>query len=156
MIFLPPLLDVTTMSISSFFPCTAWLLNFLPIECFHVTYDLNGFKSRINRHSRFFLNQFPLCFNLFVLLFLVTPCLVVALHVNPNQKKLFYVYIHLLLNYILLKTSSFFKKKKGIHSMQGWTTIMRHQATRKRSTIRLLHTRNLFKKNLQLKGVCQF
>ena len=28
--------------------CSIW--NSLPIECFPLTYDLNGFKSRINRH----------------------------------------------------------------------------------------------------------
>ena len=33
--------------VNSFFPRTA---NSLPIECFHLTYDLSGFKSRINRH----------------------------------------------------------------------------------------------------------
>ena len=36
--------------VNSFFPCTARLCNFLPIERFPLTYDLNGFKSRINRH----------------------------------------------------------------------------------------------------------
>ena len=63
------------------FPRTARLWNSLPIECFPLTYDLSGFKSRINRYlfnCRFFLIRFPVCFNLFVLLFLVTPCLVVA------------------------------------------------------------------------------
>ena len=40
--------------------------------------------------------------------------------------------------------------------MQDLTTIMRHDVTRKTSTIRLLHTGNLFRKNLQLKGACQF
>ena len=34
----------------SFFPPTARLWNSLPIECFPLTYDLNGFKSRISRH----------------------------------------------------------------------------------------------------------
>ena len=34
----------------SFFPRTARLWNSLPIECFPLTYNLNGFKSRINRH----------------------------------------------------------------------------------------------------------
>ena len=55
--------------------------NSLPIRCFSLTYNLNGFKSRINRHlinCRFLLKKFPVCFNLFVLFFLVTPCLVVA------------------------------------------------------------------------------
>ena len=47
--FLSPLLDVTRMPMSrvSF---TARLWNSLPIECFPSTYDLSGFKSRINRH----------------------------------------------------------------------------------------------------------
>ena len=36
--------------VSSVFPRTARLWNSLPIECFPLTYDLNGFKSRINRH----------------------------------------------------------------------------------------------------------
>ena len=36
--------------INSFFPRTAKLWNSLPIECFPLTYDLSGFKSRINRH----------------------------------------------------------------------------------------------------------
>ena len=36
--------------VNSFFPHTASLCNSLPIECFPLTYDLSGFKSRINRH----------------------------------------------------------------------------------------------------------
>ena len=66
--------------VNSFFPCTAKLWNSLPIECFPLTYDLSGFKSGINRSfdCRFFLNRFPVSFNLFVLLFLITPCLEVA------------------------------------------------------------------------------
>ena len=51
--------------VNSFFPCTARLWNSLPIECFPC-------------NCRFFLNRFPVCFNLFVLFFLVTPCLVVT------------------------------------------------------------------------------
>ena len=35
---------------NSFFPSTASLRNFLPIEWFPLIYDLNGFKSRFNRH----------------------------------------------------------------------------------------------------------
>ena len=42
----------------------------------------------------------------------------------------------------------------GIHSMQGWTATTRHGVTRERSKKRLKHTRNLFRKNPQLKGVC--
>ena len=36
--------------VNSFFPRTARLWNSLPIECFALTYDLSGFKSRINRY----------------------------------------------------------------------------------------------------------
>ena len=36
--------------VNSFFPRTARLWNSLPIERFPLTYHLNGFKSRINRH----------------------------------------------------------------------------------------------------------
>ena len=35
--------------VSSFFPRTARLWSSLPIECFPLTYDQSGFKSRINR-----------------------------------------------------------------------------------------------------------
>ena len=36
--------------VNSFFPRRARLWNSLPIECFPLTYDLSGFKSRINRY----------------------------------------------------------------------------------------------------------
>ena len=36
--------------VNSFFPRTARLWNSLPVGCFPLTYDLNDFKSRINRH----------------------------------------------------------------------------------------------------------
>ena len=36
--------------VNSFFPRTARCWNSLPIECFPLTYKLNDFKSRINRH----------------------------------------------------------------------------------------------------------
>ena len=36
--------------VNSFFPRTARLWNSLPIECFPLTCDLSGFKSRINRY----------------------------------------------------------------------------------------------------------
>ena len=50
MIFLSSFLDVTRMSTSTFFPCIAGFWNSLPVECFHLTYDLSGYKSRINRY----------------------------------------------------------------------------------------------------------
>ena len=36
--------------VNSFFPRMAKLWNSLPIECFPLTYDRSGFKSRINKH----------------------------------------------------------------------------------------------------------
>ena len=36
--------------VNSFFLCTARHWNSLPLECFLLTYNLNDFKSRINRH----------------------------------------------------------------------------------------------------------
>ena len=36
--------------VNSFFSPTARLWNSLPIECFPLNYDLNGLKSRINKH----------------------------------------------------------------------------------------------------------
>ena len=36
--------------VNSFFPRTTELWNSLPIECFSLTYDLSGFKSRIKTH----------------------------------------------------------------------------------------------------------
>ena len=64
--------------VNSFFPCKARFWNSLPIECFSLTYDLNGFKFRINRHlitvCCFLDALIFLCFYLF----LVTQCLVVV------------------------------------------------------------------------------
>ena len=66
--------------VSSFFPWMARVWNYLTKECFPMTYDLNGFKSRINRHLSYVgsFQIFPVYFNLFVSLFLVTPWLGVA------------------------------------------------------------------------------
>ena len=36
--------------VNSFFPCTARPWKYLLIECFHLTYDHAGFKSRIKKH----------------------------------------------------------------------------------------------------------
>ena len=41
----------------------------------------------------------------------------------------------------------------GIHSMHGWTSTARNGVARKRSTKRLKHTENLFRKELHLIGV---
>ena len=64
----------------------------MPVECFPLPYDLSGFKSKIDGHLfRFFINRFPAGFNLFVLIFLLTPCLVVSLQPcsewTPVKKK---------------------------------------------------------------------
>ena len=68
--------------VNSFFPHTARLWNSLSIECFPLTYYLSGFKSRINRHllivGSFWADFLYICCNICVLLFLVIPCLVVA------------------------------------------------------------------------------
>ena len=42
----------------------------------------------------------------------------------------------------------------GIHSMQSWTATIRHGVTRKKHTKRLKNTGNIFRRNLQLIGVC--
>ena len=66
--------------VNSFFPCTATIWNSLPTECFPFTYDLNDFTSRVSRHvlTGFFLRRFLVSCHLFMLLFLVTSCVVVA------------------------------------------------------------------------------
>ena len=65
--------------VNSFSPYTAGLWNSQCIECFPLTCDLNGFKSRIDRHLlRLCLKKFRVCLNLFTLLLLGAPCLVVA------------------------------------------------------------------------------
>ena len=53
--------------VNSFFPWPTRLWNSLPIKCFPLTYDINGFKSSFN--CKFFLNRFPVCFNLFFYFF---------------------------------------------------------------------------------------
>ena len=49
-------------------------------DCFPLNYDFSDFKSGINRHLLTVgsFETFPVCFNHFVILFLVTPYLVVA------------------------------------------------------------------------------
>ena len=42
----------------------------------------------------------------------------------------------------------------GVHSMQGLPDTTKNGVTRKRSSKRLKHTGNLFRKNLQLNDVC--
>ena len=70
--------------VNSFFPSTGRFWNSLPIECFPLNYDLNGFKSRINR--------FPVFFKLLCVLFF--PCdsmprsCCSALHYNDKYIKI--------------------------------------------------------------------
>ena len=77
--------------VNSLFPSTARIWNSLPIKWFPLTYNLNDFKFKIN--SRFFLKRFPVCFNLFVLVFLVALYLVVAvqpcMECIPIEKSIF-------------------------------------------------------------------
>ena len=79
--------------INSFFSCTARLWNFLPIDCFPFTSHLSYFMSKINRHLLTLGSLLKISGMLFfLLLFLVTPCLVVAVQscmkwipINPFQ-----------------------------------------------------------------------
>ena len=80
--------------VNRFFPHTVRLWNSVPIECFPLTYNLNDFTSSINRHlltKGLFLKRFSVCFDLFVHLFLETPCLAVAVQPGiewiPKKKK---------------------------------------------------------------------
>ena len=69
--------------VNSFFPHTARLWNSLPIECFPLTYDLSGFKSRINRHlltALLTLLDYLLVSNLFKVVFFYTISLQVLLN----------------------------------------------------------------------------
>ena len=52
------------------------LWNYLPIECFPLTFDLSDLKSRTLRHLSPLGSSktCPVCFNLYLLLFLVTTC----------------------------------------------------------------------------------
>ena len=72
--------------VNSFFPHMAKLWNSLPIQCFPLTYDLSGFKSRINRHL-----LSPVSSNLFCT-FVATSCLIVAVQScmerTPIKKKI--------------------------------------------------------------------
>ena len=56
--------------VSSFFFRIARLWDSLPIECFPLTYDINGFKCKINRHRLTvgsFYTPFLVCFLSFLL-----------------------------------------------------------------------------------------
>ena len=51
------------------------------------------------------------------------------------------------------KSTNIFLKIE-IHSMQVWTASTKYGVTRKRSSKRVKHTENLFRKNIQVKSVC--
>ena len=96
--FLSPFLDFNSnVYVNSFFHCTARLWDSLLIECFPLTYNLNHFKSRINRHlltvSSFY-KDFLYDLTLLCFFFFVTACLVVAVQscmgwisIKKNHKK---------------------------------------------------------------------
>ena len=76
MIFLSPFLDVTRMPMSTVLSLSSYTLEFFAYRMLPLIYDLNGSKSRINRHlltAGFFLKRFLVYFNIFALLFLVSP-----------------------------------------------------------------------------------
>ena len=64
--------------VNSFFPCTVRLWNCLSIECFPLTYNLSGFKSRIYRHLLTLGSFWTNFLYAFTVLFLITPYLVVT------------------------------------------------------------------------------
>ena len=72
--------------VNSFFRRTARLGNYLPVEYFLLTYDLSGFKSRINRHL-LTLGSFQTDF-LYAVIFLFLYAVICStlLGVNANQK----------------------------------------------------------------------
>ena len=77
--------------VNNFFPWTVRLWNSLPAECFPLIYDLNGFKSRAKRQlfSFFLKSAFLYHFYLFLHLFLITPCHVLAFQPFMEWQKLF-------------------------------------------------------------------
>ena len=80
-------LDSCYKDVNSFFPRTVRLWNSLPAECYPLTYDLNGIKSRVSRglfsmgsFSTDFLYDFHIS-----LLFFVTLSLIVVHRVKLNS-----------------------------------------------------------------------
>ena len=64
-----------------FFPCTARLCIYMELSAYRMTHSLTHDKT-----VGCFLNRFPICFNLFLLLFFVTLCPVVA--VQPSMESI--------------------------------------------------------------------
>ena len=81
-------------NVNSLFNCRARLWNSLSAACSPLTYNINGFESKVNRHL-LSLGSFFTCFsssyvfNIFVLLFLLMLCsgFSILQEVNPNLKK---------------------------------------------------------------------
>ena len=71
-----------------------------------------------------------------------------------NPWAVFYGFFQYFLFYCKMIFFIFYFFLNWDHSMQGWTATTRHGVTRKKSTKRLHHTGNLFRKNLQLKDIC--
>ena len=74
--------------VNSSFPGTDRLWNVLPIECLPLTYDLNSFKSRINRYllTVDFSKYISWMLQSFSASFFVIPCLVMAVECIPIKK----------------------------------------------------------------------
>ena len=64
--------------VNSCFPRAVQLWNSLPIECFPLMHDLKVQNQQTPINCGFFLKKITVCFNLFMLLFLVTRSLEVA------------------------------------------------------------------------------
>ena len=78
--------------VNSLFPGAATLSNSLPVECFLLNHDLNGFKLKINGNvlslGSFYI-AFLYNFYLFLLAFLVTLCFLVVVAWSESQSKKF-------------------------------------------------------------------
>ena len=110
---------------NSFFPCTARLWNSLPIECFPLSYDLNGSKSGINKHllpvGSFWRDLCMLLSFCDSFSYSSMPCSgCSALHrVNPNLNKEKKMNIKTLKGYFCFKTTSQYVSSEALH----WLTI---------------------------------
>ena len=81
------------------FPPTDSLWDFLPVECFPLTYNLNVLASRVNKHPASLVNLYQLSYRpfLFIFIFLLPLCLVmyavkVVWHFKDHQNDCFEKY----------------------------------------------------------------
>ena len=88
----------------------------MPIECFPLTYNLNGFRSRINR----------LCFSLFVLLFLVTPCLAWSESQLKRKEKKDYIQLPLLTPNIMTLEKAASIPEEDLHNIDDRDLRKKH------------------------------